>query len=198
MTVTATLAVPTNRLVIANVETASGVPRSVQVCQGVAKFTVVIYKASTEVGRYTVSIVDVPPPPPPAPVYYVTSLSAPGLSPAFNKKITSYTAPRTACSIPVSVTVSDPTLKIYVSSVQTTSGGTVRAWVCDGKTKVDVIVYQVWTEKARVTITMVDPPTPTPTPTLPYSHTDSDLGAKPGLVADTTAPDGTAASAHGC
>jgi CHAT domain-containing protein len=69
-------------------------------------------------------------------------------------------------ALTVSATITDPALNLYIGNLKTASGMPVQAWVCDGKTKVEVIVFQMWTDKARYTITMVDPPTPTPTPAL--------------------------------
>ncbi len=164
--VSATLANPVHRLYIASGETASGATRSVWVCGSTSKISIVIYAGWTEVGRYTITLVDAPPPPPPAPVTYVSALTTANLSPIFSPMTTEYMIPRTsACSVPVSATLTDPTLKLFVGGSQVSSGATTNAWVCNGRTKIDVVVYQVWTEKARYTITLVDAPMPTPTPT---------------------------------
>jgi len=206
--VSATLSNPLHRLYIANAETASGATRSAWVCNGVTAISVVIYSGWTEVGRYTITLVDTPtptvPPQPtatmtivPTPAVFVTSLVVAGMSPPFDPAVTQYTLPRTgACSIPVSATLGDPTHKLYVGGSQVASGVTASAWVCDGRTKIDVIVYQVWTEKVRYTITMVDPPptatmtstatlTSTPTSTPTYSHTATH---SPAPVAPTPTP----------
>jgi len=182
VSVSATLANPAHRLYIANAETASGAIRSAWVCDGVTKVSVVIYAGWTEVGRYTITLVNAPAPLPTATTAptltptavisaYLSSLSVANLMPPFDPSITQYTLQRTgACSVPVTATLSDPTHKLYVGGNAVGSGATSRAWVCDGQTKIDVIVYQVWTEKARYTITMVDPPPPptaTPTATTP-------------------------------
>jgi uncharacterized protein (DUF1800 family) len=164
--VSATLANPAHKLYIASAETASGATRSAWVCGSSNKISVVIYAGWTEVGRYTITLVDAPPPPPPAPVTYLTALSAANLSPMFSPATTQYTIPRTsACSVPVSATLTDASHKLFVGGNQIASGATTNAWVCDGRTKIDVVVYQVWTERARYTITLVDAPMPTPTPT---------------------------------
>lgn len=189
--ISATLANPAHRLYIANAETASGATRNAWVCDGVTAINVVIYAGWTEVGRYTITLVNVSPTPAPpaatatatmtattaAPVFHLSSLAVAGMSPAFDPSLLQYTLLRTgACSVPVTATLTDPTHKLYVGSNQVASGSTSNAWVCDGRTKIDVIVYQVWTEKARYTITLVDPPptstlTATPTATATQSFT---------------------------
>lgn len=101
----------------------------------------------------------------------LTSLVATGLSPAFDPAITKYTVPTPAnCSVPVTAIVPDPNnpnLKLYISSNPTSSGKTINAWVCNGSTKVDIIIYDVWTEVGHYIITPTGAPvvTPTPTPT---------------------------------
>ena len=173
VSVSAMLANTAHRMYIASAETASGGTRSVWVCDGVTKFSIVIYQNWTEVGRYTVTLVNAPPPPPPAPMTYLTALNVAGLSPAFSPSTTQYTLQRTsACSVPVSATLTNSSHKLYIGGNEVASGATSNAWVCDGRTKIDVIVYQVWTEKARYTITMVDPPAPPPAPpTTPTTPT---------------------------
>jgi uncharacterized protein (DUF1800 family) len=99
----------------------------------------------------------------------VTSLVVPGLTPAFSPGVLQYTIPRTSsCSVPVAVTLADPAAyRLYIASVETKSGETRQAWICDGKTKIDVVVYKVWTEVARYTITPVagsDMPGSSPAP----------------------------------
>ncbi len=166
--VSATLTNPMHRLYIANSETASGATRSAWVCNGTTKFAIVIYQNWTEVGRYTVTLVDMPPPPPPAPETFLTQLVIANLSPAFSPSQLNYTIPRTsACSVPVAATLTNPTHNLYISSSQVASGATANAWVCDGRTKIDVVVYQVWNEKARYTIALVDPPAPVTPPVTP-------------------------------
>lgn len=42
---------------------------------------------------------------------------------------------------------------MYVANNPTASGNTVNAWLCDGSTKVDVVIYDNWTEVGHYTIT---------------------------------------------
>lgn len=103
----------------------------------------------------------------------LSNLVAPGLMPAFNPNTTQYGITRgTACSIPVTATLATATDRLYVASNPTTSGKVSNAWVCDGKTKIDIIVYKgtSWVEAKHYTITMLAagesiPPEPVTTPT---------------------------------
>lgn len=193
--VTATLTNPAHRLYIASGETASGVTRNAWVCGSTTKISLVIYSGWTEVGRYTITLVDMPPPPPPppAPVAYLTSLSVPNLSPAFSPAVTQYTIPRTTCSVSASATLGDPAHKLYIASRQVASGQAATAWVCDGRTKFDVVVYQVWTEKARYTVTVVGemplppppgPPPPPPPPPVPAFEANPQPSPLPAAPSD--------------
>lgn len=169
--VTATLADTSLKLYVANMQTASGATRSAWVCDGNTKISIVIYKNWTEVGRYTVTPVQAAPtPPPPPPVSgKLTGLAVANLSPAFDPNVTAYTVPAPAnCSVPVTATVADPTkpnLKLYISSTPATSGMQVNTWVCDGHSKVDIVIYDVWTEVGHYTITPVGTPVTPPPPT---------------------------------
>jgi len=173
--VSATPTNPAHRLIVASAETVHGAVRNAWVCGSVTAISVVVYQNWTEVGRYTITLVDPPPPAPPTPVTYLTDLATANLSPSFVPTTTQYTIPRTAaCSVPVSATLTDPTHRLVVGGVQIQSGATASAWVCDGRTKIDVIVYQVWTERARYTITLVEPePEPEPMPEPPAPPTPS-------------------------
>lgn len=168
--VTATLADTSLRMYVANGETASGTTRNAWVCDGATKIDIVIYQNWTEVDRYTVTPVQQAPlPPPPPPVSgKLSGLDVTGLSPAFDPNITAYTVPQPAnCAVPVTATVpnpANPNLKLYVSSNATSSGATVNAWVCDGKTKVDIVIYDVWTEVGHYTITPTGVAMPMPNP----------------------------------
>lgn len=162
--VTATLAVATNQLYIQSNATTSGAVRSAYVCGG-KKIDIIIYKNWTEVGRYTVTPVNTPPPPPPPPPPALSGLTIAGLMPAFSPAVTQYTLQRTAsCSVPVTATLADPTNNLYISNTAAPSGVTKQAWVCDGQTKIDIVIYKVWTEVGRYTVTMtgVAPPPPPP------------------------------------
>jgi len=176
--VTATLTDAGLKLYIASNETASGTPRNAWYCNDSSKIDIVVYQNWTEVDRYTITAVQQASPPQPPPVSgKLSGLTAAGLSPAFDPDITDYTVPQPAnCSVPVSATVADPAnpnLKLYVSNNPSSSGATVNAWVCDGKTKVDIVIFDVWNEVGRYTITPTGtvpvtlPSDPDPTPTTP-------------------------------
>lgn len=161
--VKATVVDPTakTQFYIANNPAKSGVKVNAWICNANKKFDLVIYENWQEKGRYTISMVQAPPPPPPPPPISgkLTALNVANLSPAFDPNVTQYTIPQPAnCSTPVTASVSaqdaaNPNLKLYVSSNPTSSGGTVNAWLCDGKTSVDVVIYDVWNEVGHYTIT---------------------------------------------
>ncbi|MBM3819969.1 MAG: DUF1800 domain-containing protein [Acidimicrobiia bacterium] len=100
----------------------------------------------------------------------VLSLVVANLSPAFAPAVTQYSIPRTSsCQVPVTVTLAYPTQhRLYIASGEVPSGVTRNAWVCDGRTKIDVVVYKVWTEVARYTINVVGQAS-TPPPSSPSS-----------------------------
>ena len=168
--VTATLADPSLRMYVANTETASGATRNSWICSNGNKVDIVIYQNWTEVGRYTISAVDQPPPPPPPPPISgkLTSLNVANLSPAFDPNVTAYTVPMPAnCTVPVTANLAEanhPNLKFYVSNTPTVPGTTVNAWVCDGHTQVDIVIYDVWNEVGHYTITPMGSPVVTPDP----------------------------------
>lgn len=188
--VTATVANPVHRLYISSSETPSGVTRQAWACGTTTKITLVIYAGWTEVGRYNIALVDMPPPPPPAPVNYLASLSVANLSPAFTPATKQYTIPRTSCVVSASATLVDPTHKLYIANRQVASGQPASAWVCDGRTSFDVIVYQVWTEKAKYTVTVVGnmlpppPPGPPPPPPVPAFEANPQPAQIPALPLD--------------
>jgi len=128
-------------------------------CSGSGNIEIIIYQNWAEKGRYTITPVEQAPPPPPPPAVSgkLTGLAAANLSPAFDPNVTQYTVPMPAnCSVPVKATVADPAnpnLKLYVSSNPTTSGTTVNAWVCGNQPKVEIVIYDVWTEVGHYTIT---------------------------------------------
>lgn len=160
--VTATLTTATNQLYIQSNATASGAVRSAYVCGG-KKIDIIIYKNWTEVGRYTVTPVVAPPAPPPPPPPALSALVIAGLSPMFAPATNTYTIQRTAaCSVPVTATLTDPTNKLYISNAETASGAVRQAWVCDGKTKIDIVIYKVWTEVGRYTVNVVGEAPPPP------------------------------------
>src|SRR3954471_14584390 len=76
----------------------------------------------------------------------LSGLSVPGMSPAFDPAIKTYTMPRTTCAVTVTATLVNPTLhRLYIQSNETASGALRQAWVCDGKNFIDVVIYQNWT-----------------------------------------------------
>lgn len=85
----------------------------------------------------------------------LADLVAPGLAPAFDPEKKEYTLSMAegTCSVTVTATLADPTLKMYVQSAETASGQPRSAWLCDGTDHVSVVVYQGWTEVGRYTLT---------------------------------------------
>ena len=173
--VKATLASPTavSKLYVANNLTTSGSTVSAWYCNSQGKIEIVLYEVWTEVGRYTITPVDGAPPPPPPPAVNgkLSGLVVANLSPAFDPNVTQYTVTMPAnCSVSVNASVPDPTnpnLKLYISSTIATSGKTVNTWVCGSQPKVEIIIYDVWTEVGHYTITPTGTPTPTPPPNPP-------------------------------
>lgn len=169
--VTATLADTSLRMYVSSTETASGTTRNSWICNAAGKVDIVVYQVWNEVDRYTITAVEqAPPPPPPPPISgKLTSLDVANLSPAFDPNVTDYTVPMPAnCTVPVTANLAEanhPDLKFYVSNTQITPGTTVNAWVCDGHTQVDIVIYNVWNEVGRYTITPVGEPVATPDPT---------------------------------
>jgi uncharacterized protein (DUF1800 family) len=86
-----------------------------------------------------------------------------------------YSMPRPAgCAVAVTATLSDPTLKLQIQNQDTQSGTTRQAYICGTSSKIDVVIYKVWTEVGRYTINLVGmappptPPVPTPPPPPPF------------------------------
>jgi uncharacterized protein (DUF1800 family) len=105
----------------------------------------------------------------------LSSLAIASLSPAFDPALRTYSIPRTsACSVPVTAAVSNAAHKLYVSNMETPSGTMRQAWVCDGRTKIDIVIYSGWTEVGRYTVNVVTPP-PAPPPPPPAPATLSSL-----------------------
>lgn len=220
--VTATLANAAHTLYVASTQTASGATRSAWVCDGKTKIDIVVYQGWTEMGRYTVTPVaqattpppmepappppapSTPPPAPPTTNGKLAGLVIANLSPAFNANVTQYTIPRTAaCSVPVVATLANTANKLHVASTETPSGVARSAWVCDGKTKIDIVIYQVWTEVGRYTVNVVGtapaapdpmtPPAPSTPPAPPAVQTEatpqpSPLPAPPSTPLPTPTP----------
>ncbi|MCX7098069.1 MAG: cadherin-like beta sandwich domain-containing protein [Methylococcales bacterium] len=142
--VTATLADPTLKLHIQSSETASG--QTYNAWLGNGKIDIVVYQGWNEVGRYTVTAID----------SHLSNLVINGLSPAFSPTVTNYTIPAPASglqsSIPVTASLADASLKLHIQSSETASGQTYNAWLGNGK--IDLVIYQGWTEVGRYTVTV--------------------------------------------
>ncbi len=180
LAITATLANPAHRLYVGNSETASGATRNAWVCDGVTKVNVVIYNGWTEVGRYTITpdtALTPPPPPPPAGMGKLSALVIAGISPAFNPDVRTYSLARTACAVPVTATLANTSNRLSIANSDTASGATRQAWVCNGATKISIVLFNGWTEVGRYTVNMLDggtdstamstPPAPAPAPPPP-------------------------------
>jgi hypothetical protein len=173
VSITATVAAPTSntRLYVGNNPTQNGATVNAWICNSTNKASIVIYENWTEVGRYTISAVDAPPPPPPPPPISgkLTSLTVANLSPAFDPNVKDYTVPMPAnCTVPVTAVAENAdhaNFRMYVAHNPVPSGTLVNAWVCDGHTKVDIAIYDVWNEVGHYTITPVGEPAPPPNPT---------------------------------
>jgi len=114
----------------------------------------------------------------------LSALTVAGLSPAFDPNITEYTIPQPAdCYAPVTATVPDPSnpnLKLYVSNNPTSSGEASNAYLCDGKTKVDIVVYDVWNEVGHYTLTSTGAaPTSSPGPDTTPTPVSDNTGDNP-------------------
>lgn len=169
--VTATLSNTALKLQIANTDTPSGTMRQAWVCDGRTKIDIVIYSGWTEVGRYTVNVVgSVPPPPPPPGPATLSSLDVATMTPAFMPATFTYSMPRpSGCAVAVTATLADPTLKLQIQNQDTPSGTLRQAYICGTSSKIDVVIYKVWTEVGRYTINLVGaaPPPPPAVPTPP-------------------------------
>ncbi|MCB1866449.1 MAG: DUF1800 domain-containing protein [Chromatiales bacterium] len=110
------------------------------------------------------------------------SLQIPGMVPAYAPGVTSYTIPDDGtCSIPVTATLNDLSLSLYVQSNPTVSGATANAWVCGSHSTLSVVVYRNWSEVERLSITKGDtaslPVTPPPEPTPPDEPEETAAGS---------------------
>ncbi|MGZ8243917.1 DUF1800 domain-containing protein [Methylomagnum sp.] len=156
---------------IANTPAQNGNTINAYICNASSKAEIVIYQSWSEKGRYTITAVDQPAPPPPPPISgKLTGLTVANfsLTPAFDPSVKDYTVPMPAnCALSVTATAENSdhaNFKMYVGNNQTASGMPTSAWVCDGHTKVDVVIYNVWNEVGHYTITPVGDPVVTPNP----------------------------------
>lgn len=167
---------------IANNPAQNGQTVNAYICNASSKAEIVIYQNWSEKGRYTITAVDQPAPPPPPPISgKLTGLAVAGLdlTPAFDPNVKDYTVPRPAnCALSVTATAENSdhaNFKMYVGNNLTNSGTQASAWVCDNQTKAEVVIYNVWNEVGRYTITpvgdpvVVNPPPsdPNPPPSIP-------------------------------
>ncbi|MDX9766882.1 MAG: cadherin-like beta sandwich domain-containing protein, partial [Ectothiorhodospiraceae bacterium] len=82
----------------------------------------------------------------------LSDLVVPRLSPAFDPAVKHYSVPMPSSgSVPVTATLADPTLKLYIQSAPIASGATWNAWVGDGRA-IDIVIYREWTEVDRYTV----------------------------------------------
>jgi len=158
--VSATLADPSLTLNIQSSEVASGASYNAYVCGGTT-LDIVIYSGWIEVGRYTVAVQfgagNPPPSDPPPATGTLSGLTAPGLLQSFAPGLHQYTVLMPAGgSLPVTATLADPSMQLYIQSSATPSGQTRNAWVAEGQ-PVDIVIYQNWNEVGRYTLTPVQP-----------------------------------------
>jgi hypothetical protein len=122
---------------------------------------------------------------------HLASLAISGLSPAFDPLQNSYTVSVAdgTCSVPVTATLADPSLKLQIQSTDTASGTSRNAYVCGGNT-IDIVVYAGWSEVGRYTVTpqfvpAAPPPAQPPVATGPLSAL-SIAGLSPAFAPNVT------------
>lgn len=175
--ITATVAHPTNKtkLYIGGTQVTSGSTLNTWVCDGNEEVNIVIYDNWTEIGRYTITAVDLLPGlPPPLPISgKLTDVTiAYPLTPAFDPNVTEYTISRPSdCSVPIAAiaeNADESHFRMYVANTPVASGETVNAWVCDGNDTIDIFIYDDWNEVGHYSIAVVgDMPPPSPDPEDP-------------------------------
>lgn len=98
----------------------------------------------------------------------LSSLSIANLNPAFDPNVTAYTIPKAAaCSTSVTATAegADGNTQFYIANTPVSGGsGTVNAWYCNASGKIEIVIYQSWSQKGRYTITPVESAPPPPSP----------------------------------
>lgn len=147
--VTATLCDPSRALYVQSNPATSGA--TINAWLGGGTIAIAIYDGWTEVGSYTVTVDAALPPPGGGAPGVITSLSAAGLSPAFDPSVEHYTAPAPGGFLGVTATLGDPGLTLHVGGTPVASGVTWPAWAPPGA-EVDVVAYDGWIEVARYTI----------------------------------------------
>ena len=184
---------------IANMQAQNGKTVNAYICNATNRAEIVIYQNWSEKGRYTITAVDAaPPPPPPPPISgKLTGLTVAGLNltPAFDPNVKDYTVPRPAnCALSITATAenADQTdFKMSVGNNMTTSGTQASAWVCDGNTKAEVVIYNVWNEVGRYTITPAGDPvvvTPPADPNTPPTDPNPSIPAAEATPTPTPVP----------
>ena len=126
--------------------------------------------------------------PPPNVDGHLAALTIDGLNPAFDPNVTSYTVsvPNGTCSVPVTATLADPSLKLHIQSSEVASGASYGAYLCSGN-PIDIVIYYGWTEVGRYTVTsqftQANPPA-NPPPQPPAQPADGLLSglSVPGLL----------------
>ena len=74
----------------------------------------------------------------------------PGLSPAYSPAIKTYAVAKPSSGVvPVTATLGDPALSVYIQSNPVKSGATTNVWTGSGK--ISVVLDKGWTEVTRVT-----------------------------------------------
>ncbi|MFO0591525.1 MAG: cadherin-like beta sandwich domain-containing protein [Polyangiaceae bacterium] len=148
----------------------AGQAYNVWLCDGTTQAAINLYSGWTKVGTTTLTRVTAPVPDgaaqiPNSPVPTATatatppaqtplaSLVVPGLTPAFDPAILSYTAPKPGSgSLSVTATLGDPSLSLFIDCNPAPSGQAVSTWV-GASGKVNVVVYSGWSQVAHYTIT---------------------------------------------
>lgn len=153
LVVTATLADPALSLYIGGNPAVSGQPVNAWAPAG-GHIDVAIYDGWTEVNRYTLAVA-APPAPEPDDQPALLALDIPGLSPAFDPAIATYTVPAPAGGegfVPVTATLGNPANMLHIQSTPVASGQTWSAWTQAGST-ISVVVYDpAWQVVAAYTI----------------------------------------------
>jgi hypothetical protein len=148
--VIATTCDPTETIYIQGSQVASG--QFFNAWAGGGTISISVYDGWTQVGSYTVTL---DPNLPPAPLTQgVSSLTAPGMAPAFDPSVTAYTAPAPAGGfLTVTANTTDPSYMLYINSTAATPGVPFNAWAPAGS-EVDVVVYINWVEIGHYTISI--------------------------------------------
>lgn len=155
MEITAAPCDPTVSLQVNGVALRAGAPQAVWV--GRQRADVVLYRGWREVGRYAITLDATLPEAPPADG--IGSIVVPGLSRRFDAREARYRVPLSRDGfLPVTVTLSDPSVSVYVQGTRVEPGRPFNAWAPRGG-RVTVVGYRNWAEIARYQLD-VDPELP--------------------------------------